>query len=723
MQKSAFNDQMQRVDWLKNQHKKLTYFLQECNQFSQREKKISFLYSLIEIKDFFLKQKKLKKKIQTFSREDQIIFLYFIVSGQAVRLFSEVSSDDIETQKLQNVLPILRDLENFYSMIGGILGYQITILRILLEESFPTEYELFPPKGIDISECSSEVNSYIIEGVMQQNIFAEIYPIGGIGDRFKCSSLSAEKSVPTARVPFLGRTLLEGLIRDLQGKEYLYYLITGKQLITPIILMTSEEDNHSHIFNICRENQFFGRTEEKIFFLSQPLVPTFTKWGCWCLKNETTFLCKPGGHGAIWKLALDSGGFSWLQKMGRKKILIRQINNPIAGCDYGILAFAGIGASKNASFGFASCLRQIKTKEGVNVIKYSHRLQKNILSCIEYCDFEKYQMSDTAVNPNSIYSSFPSNSNIIFGDIETLQIATREMPYPNFIINFKEDTHFAPGKNPVTEKIARLESTMQHISEAPIIVNSNTTYLTLHDRKKTISAVKRYQQEEDDSLETVEGGFRDLLHNNLLLLQNHCNWKLEFSLCENLNFSPTIFLYHPGLGPLYSIISQKLTSGILYKKSELQLEIAEIFMDKISIEGSLIIKAKNIMGHWKDKKINFSSKVGKCVFQNVQIKNKGIDYSANNIFWKNSISRTELCYIELEGNSLFIAQDIVIEGNQHIFVPDGKKMIARPVAGGVSYHITPLLTEEEKLWDVQIDRDVSITLRERGYYNKRPLIK
>lgn len=194
-------------------------------------------------------------------------------------------------------------------------------------------------------------------------------------------------------------------------------------------------------------------------------------------------------------------------------------------------------------------------------------------------------------------------------------------------------------------------------------------------------------------------------------MQDHCNWKLGFSICENLNFSPTIFLYHPALGPLYSIISQKLTSGILYKKSELQLEIAEIFMDKISIEGSLIIKAKNIMGHWKDKKMNFSSKVGKCVFQNVQIKNKGIDYSANNVFWKNSISRAELCYVELEGNSLFIAQDIVIEGNQHIFVPDGKKMIARPVAGGVSYHIVPLLTEEEKLWDVQIDRDVSIILK------------
>lgn len=389
-------------------------------------------------------------------------------------------------------------------------------------------------------------------------------------------------------VPFLGRTLLEGLIRDLQAREYLHYLITGKQLVTPIILMTSEEDNHFQIFNICKENKFFGRDSKTIFFLSQPLVPTFTKYGQWCLKDENTFLCKPGGHGAIWKLALDSGGLTWLQKMGRQKVLIRQINNPIAGCDYGILAFTGIGASMDSSFGFASCLRQIKTQEGVNVMKYNPEQNKTVLSCVEYCDFKKYHMSDIAVDSNSIYSSFPSNTNIIFADITILQQAVHQMPYPNFIVNFKEDIHFIPGKNLVSEEIARLESTMQHISEAPIIADSNTTYLTLHDRKKTISAVKRYQQVSNDSLETIEGGFRDLLYNNLLLLQNHCKWSIGSNICENFDTLPGLFLYHPALGPVYSIIVQKLKSGILSSGAELQLEISDIIMDQV-LDGIKII--------------------------------------------------------------------------------------------------------------------------------------
>lgn len=719
MQRNMIDDQMYRVICLKKEYKKLSYLLQQLNTILSEEEKISFLYSIPEVKMFFSKQRTLKKKIKALSVKDQLLFLHFVSIGQAIRLFPEVNSNKIETKKLQNVLPMLRDVNNFYSLIGGILGYQITTIEVLLNEySNPTD-ELLPPQGIDISKCSLEVCSYIIEGILQQEIFAEIYPIGGIGDRFKCSSGSNEQSVPTAMVPFLGRTLLEGLIRDLQAREYLHYLITGKQLVTPIILMTSEEDNHFQIFNICKENKFFGRDSKTIFFLSQPLVPTFTKYGQWCLKDENTFLCKPGGHGAIWKLALDSGSLTWLQKMGRQKVLIRQINNPIAGCDYGILAFTGIGASMDSSFGFASCLRQIKTQEGVNVIKYNPEQNKTVLSCVEYCDFKKYHMSDIAVDSNSIYSSFPSNTNIIFADITTLQQAVHQMPYPNFIVNFKEDLHFIPGKNLVNEEIARLESTMQHISEAPIIADSNTTYLTLHDRKKTISAVKRYQQVSNDSLETIEGGFRDLLYNNLLLLQNHCKWSLGSNICENFDTFPGLFLYHPALGPVYSIIVQKLKSGRLSSGAELQLEISDIIMDQVVIEGSLVIIAKNIMGHWKNGTLHFSSKVGKCIFQNVQIKNQGIEYSINNAFWKNAICRKELCYVELEGNSLFVARDIVIEGNQHIFVPNGKKMIATKVDGKILYQVMPLSEDEESLWDVQVNEDNKINLITTTSYKKK----
>ena len=44
----------------------------------------------------------------------------------------------------------------------------------------------------------------------------EIYPLGGAGDRLGLVDEVTGESLPVAMLPYCGRTLLEGLIRDLQ---------------------------------------------------------------------------------------------------------------------------------------------------------------------------------------------------------------------------------------------------------------------------------------------------------------------------------------------------------------------------------------------------------------------------------------------------------------------------------------------------------------------------
>lgn len=36
-------------------------------------------------------------------------------------------------------------------------------------------------------------------------------------------------------------------------------------------------------------------------------------------------VCKPGGHGVIWKLAYDKGVFQWFYDHGRKGATVRQV--------------------------------------------------------------------------------------------------------------------------------------------------------------------------------------------------------------------------------------------------------------------------------------------------------------------------------------------------------------------------------------------------------------
>lgn len=91
--------------------------------------------------------------------------------------------------------------------------------------------------------------------------------------------------------------------------------------------------------------------------------------GEWLLTEQMTPMLKPGGHGAIWKLLHDEGVFDWLQQQNRTAALVRQISNPMAGTDTTLLALAGVGASRQASFGFMSCDRHVGAAEGVNVLQ------------------------------------------------------------------------------------------------------------------------------------------------------------------------------------------------------------------------------------------------------------------------------------------------------------------------------------------------------------------
>ena len=58
----------------------------------------------------------------------------------------------------------------------------------------------------------------------------------------------------------------------------------------------------------------------------QPLVPVVSaEDGKWLISKSLFPVGKPGGHGAIWKLAYDRGIFQWLQRRGRKGATVRQV--------------------------------------------------------------------------------------------------------------------------------------------------------------------------------------------------------------------------------------------------------------------------------------------------------------------------------------------------------------------------------------------------------------
>jgi len=716
--------------------------MEEYRQAHGIDERLALLDAWPDVKNFLQSSHPLVSRLPQLSPAGALIVKSLAVLQQVDRLLPRsyfnwpVDAD----KRLQVLIDQLTSVDKFYHEIGGLLGYHWMMLKFLGGER-PSETEVesvtySPAQGIDIQQETPAVREMIVWGLRHLPQMAEIYPLGGAADRLRFQDEKTGVPLPAAKLPFLGKTLFEHLIADLEAREYLYYQLFGQPICTPIAVMTSpEKDNHSHVLTICEEKQWFGRPKESFRFFCQPLVPTVNEEGQWCCVGLLKPLLKPGGHGVIWKIARDEGIFTWLREKSRTKALVRQINNPIAGTDYGLLAFAGWGCHKDKIFGFASCDRQVKSSEGVNVLcerKYKAQAEY-ALTNIEYCDFKKYGIVDEPTAPGSPYSKFTSNTNILFADLCALENASVRAPMPGLLINLKKTNYRLENGKTKEEAIARLESTMQNIADCftevlsvPLAegkMGELKTFITFNTRRKTISTTKREFALGASLLETSEGCFLDILHNARELLSANCNTQVP-EVNDPLDFfvkGPTfIFLYHPALGPLYSIIAQKIRGGRIGFGSELQADIAELDMRDLDLEGSCVIRADTIM----EKKVEgeallFGDRAGRCTLHRVKIRNAGIDREAPNVYWRNEIVRKECCQIILHGSAEFEAYDVVLEGDLAIEVEDGHRVIARLGENGVIFEDEEIASPTWK-WTHNIT-DQNLIILQREVYAYRTL--
>ncbi|MBN1914417.1 MAG: UTP--glucose-1-phosphate uridylyltransferase [Parachlamydiales bacterium] len=620
--------------------------------------------------------------LQDLTPDLSYAFLSLIALQQEKPLLQFIKKGSIGEEQLRSFLQELLLVESFYKEIGGIIGYHYKVLSLLLEKKKQkTDVHAYhKPDFCNISKNTSFVRRQVINGLKKLPCLCEFYVVGGAADRLHLCEEKTLKKLPASMMSFAGKTFLTTLIEDLQAKEYLYYKLFRRRLMTPICLMTSKEnDNHARIQNQFEENDWFGRKKESIRFFIQPQVPTMTEEGEWCFSNPSLVLMKPGGHGVLWKLAKENGIFCWLRSQRRKKALVRQINNPVAGLDYGLLAFLGIGCTHNMRFGFASCPRLFKAAEGINVL-IERSPQEFALTNIEYCDFSKYGICDKQENPESEYSQFPSNTNILFADLQAIEEAVQNNPFPGMLINAKPIRYPNLEQKIIKKKICRLESIMQNIADSFIEKNEMTkTFITYNDRKKTISTVKKVFHPEKTPHETPEKCFYDLLINqsellNILKITHPTLPSFEQFIQEGPGW---VFLYHPALGPLYSIIAQKMQKGILALGAELRLQIAEADIRNISLTGSLMVEAKDVMGHrGKNRQVSYSHQGGKCTLHHVVIKNQGALLSTEN-YWKGEYPYQEKCHILIEGNGEFYASHVTFSGECSFYVPKGYRMEIR----------------------------------------------
>lgn len=613
-------------------------------------------------------------------------------------------------ERWEPLLQQMVSVDRFYREIGGLIGYQVELLQRL--QATPRVRAIYhSPPFDDISVPNPE---HIWSGLLALEHIAEIYPLGGAADRLHLVEEKTGAELPAAKLQFAGRTLLEGLIRDVQAREWLVFRLFGKQFVTPIAMMTSwEKENHRHVLEICDAHRWFGRPKESFRTFTQPLVPTVDDQGRWHTIGPFKLLLKPGGHGALWKCARDEGIFAWLRGQGRVSVLVRQINNPIAGLDHGLLAFTGIGFSRKQSFGFASCPRRVQAAEGMNVLVETEQGEL-ALTNIEYCDFAKYGIQDLPLKEGEPFSRFSSNTNILYANLNAIESAVAKHPFPGLLVNLKKGSLLDEKGVQRHVPLARLESTMQNIADVLVEpkgteLRTKETFVTYNHRHKTISVAKKAFTS-GNLAETPELCFHELMiaHRELLSLCGIEAPELR-SVQDYLEKGPSfVFLYHPALGPLYSVIQQKLRGGRLFEGAELVLELAELNAENLSVDGSFCIRAAQPLGFIDPETglLTYNHQIGRCRLRNVRVTNRGVNWSHSAPFWKANFQRYESLEIELRGHSEFDAADVRFERAEKFVVEDGERLVVREENGKRRMWREPV--GEKLLWTYRWENGVKL---------------
>ncbi len=660
----------------------------------QMLEKYFLLHQEPKVASFFERLHPLIPQMEQLSIEERYVLEVMIYLGEGEPLFSWPYEPSSALIPLKLLAQDLLAVEKFYEKIGGVYGYHERVVELVSKKNEKDrDVRFFKPEVRDIRIETSEVREKIFQGLQHLPEFAAIFPIGGVGDRLGLIDPTTKQALPTAMLPFLGKSLFELLFHDLSGLEYLYRKTFDREILLPVVVMTSQEKkNHERIVRLCEENGWFGRPKESFRFIQQISVPVLTQKGGWVISAPLQLSWKPGGHGMLWKLMQDEKVFDWLGKLGKTRAFIRQINNPVAGIDHGLLALMGVGSSEQKAFGFAACPRRVHAAEGVDVFREKRGKEgyEYGYANIEYTDFAKWNIQDSAIEGDS-YSEYPSNTNLLYVDLQEANRAVEKDPFVGMMLNMKAQFPSLQKDGSRVEEVGgRLELMMQSIADLmtdhfllPLKSQDPKklkTFVLYNDRKKTISTTKRLWEEGCPFMETPEGCFFDLLKNHYELLSQICQMELPLleSEEEYLKKGPPFLVYlHPALGPLYSEIQKKIRKGKLFYGSELHLELGDLFMENTEIQGSLIIQTKG-----EGKK----ALLGRCLLKNVRVLNEGFDRNACNVYWKNRIKRNEALHVLLHERAEFVAEGVVFEKNHRIEVPAMTRVVASMSQGKLSLH-------------------------------------
>lgn len=161
----------------------------------------------------------------------------------------------------------------------------------------------------------------------------------------------------------------------------------------PFLVMTNPETN-DEIERFFGENNFFGIDRKDVFFFSQEMLPSLTPDKKLILKDRTSVIANPDGHGGSLKSFWQSGLLNKMEDLGVTRIFYCHIDNPLV--KVGDPLFLGWHIKEGADFSLKVVRKRTPDEKVGNFVIADGK--PRIIEYIELPDTVR-DMKDGAGNP------------------------------------------------------------------------------------------------------------------------------------------------------------------------------------------------------------------------------------------------------------------------------------------------------------------------------------
>jgi UDP-N-acetylglucosamine/UDP-N-acetylgalactosamine diphosphorylase len=281
------------------------------------------------------------------------------------------------------------DEEDFLSNASGMNIELVFSLyeRFSSQNDKPVKYEkVEPPEVIDSETANSKGKNAVIQ----------------VGEKTISDGQTAVTIVAGGQGTRLGYPHPKGMypVSPLRGKSL--FQINSEKVLTlsqrykakiPLLVLTNSE-NRKEIEDFFRKNRFFGLEKESLFFFTQEMLPSITPDKKLILRDRTSLLSNPDGHGGSLKALWESGLIKKLEELGVTKIFYCHIDNPLVRIDDPL--FLGWHIKEEADFSL-KVVRKRNPEEKVGNLVFADGKHR-IIEYIELPD-ELKDMKDSRGNP------------------------------------------------------------------------------------------------------------------------------------------------------------------------------------------------------------------------------------------------------------------------------------------------------------------------------------